>query len=526
MKLNNLKEMKKNYFLMGLAITTLLFSTSCSDLLEEEPLDEISTDYIYSSVDGIDVGVTALYNKLRKNNATGRAGDGFRANAFILIGTDIGQMRTYFTPYDPSKHNATLGFANHKWVTCYQIIDRANAIISAAPALEQNDQLKKRVAEARLIRGETYFDLVRLYENILLDTIPTNADNYEDLVEYVPAAQEDVYKLIDSDFDYAIENLKYKEDFGRYNQAVARHLKGKSAMWQGDWSEAASQFDAIIENGTYHLAGLDKVFGQDLNHEEALAVYPREQSFGEDDDLAGGDDIWYSSFFNNRYYELNSGEMIPSVELGGNSLGWGFPNDYLQSLYDKDNDIRYTTYYYSTKLICNNPEHPNFGNEVIGYEDNFRRYHWSLKKYHDNEKPIGSNGNWKDYLYYRFAETLMLGAEAHWRADNESPTSAKALEYINMIRERAFGNSDHNFTEFTLETYLEESARELAFEKNRWYLLKRLGLLVERQNLHYRFGSNTKNNRPYPMQPHMVNWPIPQTQLDLMGPTFPQNQGY
>jgi len=28
------------------------------------------------------------------------------------------------------------------------------------------------------------------------------------------------------------------------------------------------------------------------------------------------------------------------------------------------------------------------------------------------------------------------------------------------------------------------------------------------------------------MQPHMVNWPIPQTQLDLMGPTFPQNQGY
>ena len=95
-----------------------------------------------------------------------------------------------------------------------------------------------------------------------------------------------------------------------------------------------------------------------------------------------------------------------------------------------------------------------------------------------------------------------------------------------MIRERAYGNSDYNFTEFTLETYLEESARELAFEKNRWYLLKRLGLLAERQNLHYRFGSNTSNNRTYPMEPHMVNWPIPQTQLDLMGPSFPQNQGY
>ena len=218
--------------------------------------------------------------------------------------------------------------------------------------------------------------------------------------------------------------------------------------------------------------------------------------------------------------------MIPSVELGGNSLGWAFPNDYLQSLYDQDNDIRYTTYYYPTVLISNNPNHPNFGNEITGYEDNFRRYHWSLKKYHDDEKPIGSNGNWKDYLYYRFAETLMLGAEAHWRADNENPTSPKAIEYINMIRERAFGNTANNFSEFTLETYLEESARELAFEKNRWYLLKRLGLLVERQNLHYRFGSNTGNNRPYPMALHMVNWPIPQAQRDIMGPSFPQNEGY
>jgi len=526
MNLNNLIKMKRINYLMGLAITAMLFCTSCDDLLEEEPIDEISTDYIYSSVDGIDVGVTALYNRLRQNNATGRSGDGFKANAFTLVGTDLGQMRTFFTPYDPARHNATLGFANQKWVSCYQVIDRANAIITAAPNLEQNDRLEKLVAQARLIRGETYFDLLRMYSNILLDTIPTTADNYQDVVEYVPANQEDVYELIDSDFDYAITNLDYKEDFGRYNQAVARHLKGKSAMWQSNWSESAAQFDAIIEDGTYHLIELDKVFGQDLNHAEAMAVYPRDQTLGDSDNLAGGDDIWYSSFFNNRYYELNSNEMIPSVELGGNSLGWAFPNDYLQSLYDKDNDNRYTTYYYPTKLISNNPNHPNFGNEVTGYEDNFRRYHWSLKKYHDEEKPIGSNGNWKDYLYYRFAETLMLGAEAHWRADNENPNSPKALEYINKIRERAFGNTDHNFNEFTLETYLEESARELAFEKNRWYLLKRLDLLVERQNLYYRHGSNTGNNRPLPMAPHMVNWPIPQAQRDIMGPSFPQNDGY
>ena len=94
-----------------------------------------------------------------------------------------------------------------------------------------------------------------------------------------------------------------------------------------------------------------------------------------------------------------------------------------------------------------------------------------------------------------------------------------------LRRGRAFESSDYNFTEFTLDTYLEESARELAMEKNRWFLLKRLGLLVERQNLHYRYGSNSSNIVPEPMAPHMVACPIPQSQIDLMG-TFPQNPGY
>src|SRR5690606_37473793 len=100
-----------------------------------------------------------------------------------------------------------------------------------------------------------------------------------------------------------------------------------------------------------------------------------------------------------------------------------------------------------------------------------------------------------------------------------------ALDYINRIRERAFDSNAFNFTSFTLEDYLEESARELAFEKNRWFLLKRLGLLVERQNLYYRYGSNSSNQVPEPMKPHMVRLPIPQSQIDLMG-TFPQNPGY
>ncbi len=122
---------------------------------------------------------------------------------------------------------------------------------------------------------------------------------------------------------------------------------------------------------------------------------------------------------------------------------------------------------------------------------------------------------------YRLAETYLLCAEAYGHQGNDG----KALEYINKIRERAYGSSAFNLTTYSLDIYLEESARELAMERNRWFLLKRLGLLVERQNQHYRYGSNSANLVPEPMAPHMVRCPIPQSQIDLMG-TFPQNPGY
>ncbi|MCD8538466.1 MAG: RagB/SusD family nutrient uptake outer membrane protein, partial [Leadbetterella sp.] len=112
--------------------------------------------------------------------------------------------------------------------------------------------------------------------------------------------------------------------------------------------------------------------------------------------------------------------------------------------------------------------------------------------------------------------------EAHWRLNNQNPTDAKALAYINQVRTRA---GLQPFTTFDQESYLEESARELAFENERWFLLKRLGLLVERVNKYYLMGSNSGNKAIYPMAPHMVRMPIPQSQIDLMR-TFPQNDGY
>ncbi len=521
-------KMKLKY----LVIVLVIFS--CDDLVEEgNPINELPASFLYSTPEGLEAGVNALYNLQRNNNFPSDYGGQIWSNVFFYAGTDLALARAWNIPYD-GRFNP-LNFPGYKWTQPYLIIDRATALIDAADGIDMDEDDKNElVGQARAIRAELYFDLIKTYNNILLDTIATTPENVFDSVTFEPANPDDVYRLIDSDLDFAIEHLPWQVSPGRYGQGVARHIRGKSAMWQGDWGEAVSQFDAIIESGAYQLVSdPSDVFTGDRNHSESLFTYQFDFASGQGEDLAGG--LWHimPGIFNNRTYEIENGSegavrlRIRDTNNGGQSLGWFYPNDYLLSLYDQANDRRFSAYYYPIELTVNNPEHPRFGElfEPQDYSSDYRQYHWSLKKYDDPEKPLFSDRSYSNIIYYRYAETLLLGAEAHWRASNQNGADPMAVNYINQVIARAYGNSASNVDTFTLENYLEESARELAFEKNRWFLLKRLGNLVSRVNTFHMSGSNAGNQAINPMSAHMTRLPIPRAQLDLMG-TFPQNTGY
>lgn len=540
---NIIKNMK---YVCCSAFIVALTMVSCSSFLDEEVLDEISVDYIYNSPEGLEVGVNALYNRMRLYNYPSGDNSNLQSNVFFLAATDLGLHRTWFTPYSTTAHTPSR-FPSDKWRNAYSIIDKASAIIVSARSVDMEENAKNNlVAQARIIRGELYLDLIRMYGTILLDTVPTTPENIGDPIVYEAASEEAVFGVINADLDFAVEHLDWQVPTGRYGQGVARHLRGKAAMWTGDYQEAANQFDAIITSGTHQLVDLNQVFGPDVNHSEALFVYQKDQLLGDGDALAGGGGSWLGSVFNQRLYEKQSGndpdaggEVINDVDYGGQSLGWFFPNSYLNSLYDKDNDLRFSTYYWPedyTEYIVNNPAHPQYGQPITEPEDNYRRFHWSLKKYADFETKLpNTNESYKNYSYYRFAETLLLASEAHHYLGEDNI----ALEYINMVRRRGYGLDpattapDVDFSAWIMEDYLEESARELAFENNRWFLLKRLGILGERVSLHYRNGDNSVSeandalNSLTPWQPQFVNCPVPQSQIDIMGDAASQfNIGY
>jgi hypothetical protein len=520
----------KKLFLIIITVS-LLFSTSCTDWLEENQFDKINSEIIYQSQEGLETALNGLYSLNRRYYRFIDTND-TRANYWFYCAADLSITRTYNDAniYQQNMIGGT-DFYGDMWTNGYQLIDRASAVIVNARKVEMDAASKSAIiAQAKAIRAMTYLRLITIYDNILLDTIPTTPANAFDDVEYVPATKQQIHTLINSDLDYAIANLEYGVGKEKIGQGVARLLRAESAMWTGDYATAATNCDKIIDEAGYSLVTIDKVFVPtgSLKHNETMYVLAFDELLGGADNRTGGSGSPLGAAFQSRFYEIPmAGQPNPIIEdnvYGGNAFGWNLPNDYLRSLYDETKDKRMKFYYYPDTLIVNNPLNSSFGKPIplpIPYTKNIRQYHWSVMKYRDFDKPAGTAMSYRDKILYRLAEVYILGAEAHWRVGGSS--DPKALEYINKVRARA-GVPD--LTSIDLQSIMDEEARELAFEGKRWFFLKRIGKLVEQYNAYHYFGgtvgSFTKKN---PMDDHHTRWPIPQSQLDIMI-TFPQNPGY
>jgi starch-binding outer membrane protein, SusD/RagB family len=524
--------MKNNYKILFALLVLVIMSSSCQKWLVEENFTRISSDVIYKDEAGLNVGLGGLYNLQRTYERVSDANGLTQNNLWIFCADDLGCTRTFNDAQIYKSGMTPTGFPRGKWSSGYQLIDRASALITAAPKVtfSSSTNRNKLIAEAKVIRAMTYFKLWQLYDNILIDTIPTDVSNAFDAVTYKPATKDEVLNLINSDLDFAIANLTYTSKIGQVNLGLARHVRAQVAAWQGDWANMAAQTEAIINSGSYTLQAVDKVFAQEVNHKEAIYNFQFDEILGGTDALAGGNSHIMSAVFTARYYEMPGGHMIEDNNWGGNSFAWTTPNNYLKSLYNPDPitgnsiDKRFAAYYYPDTVIGNKPGSIYYGLKLpkSSYPDNYRQYHWSVKKFQDFSKPDGRAASFKDIIAYRYAETLLMAAEANWRLSG-SNNNAKALQYINMVRARA---GVPNLVTIDQKIILEESARELAFEGGRWFLLKRMGELINQVNKYHTFGSAKTNEAVFPMQAYMVRWPIPQDQIDLMAPNFPQNTGY
>ena len=380
--------MKNNYKILFTLLALVILSSSCQKWLVEENFTRISSDVIYKDEAGLNVGLGGLYNLQRTYERVSDANGLTQNNLWVYCADDLGCTRTFNDAQIYKSGMTPTGFPRGKWSSGYQLIDRASALITAAPKITFTSiaNRNKLIAEAKVIRAMTYFKLWQLYDNILIDTIPTDVTNAFDAVTYKPATKVEVLNLINSDLDFAIANLSYTSKIGQVNLGLARHLRAQVAAWQSDWATMAAQTEAIITGGAYALQAVDKVFAQEVNHKEAIYNFQFDEILGGTDALAGGSSHIMSAVFTARYYEMPGGHMIEDNNWGGNSFAWTTPNNYLKALYNPDPvtgnsvDKRFTAYYYPDTVIGNKPGSLYYGLKLpkSAYPDNYRQYHWNM----------------------------------------------------------------------------------------------------------------------------------------------------
>lgn len=521
--------MKKNIIYSLLALVSLFSVTSCTDFLNEKVYTKPSLDYLTSTPSGMANCVIGMYDKDREFYNQNSATEWMN----MMVGHDLVMVRAGGgIPTNGRYITLTSGnsLARVLWEYNYKIISYANLVVETSKKVDMTDPVAiQALSEAKVFRAHSYYLLLAKYDRIFLNTRVTTPENVNDTIKYSPAVPDSVYKLINADLDYSIEHLSWTaKQPGRFTQGAARHIKALVAAWQQNWREVANQVTAIEKSGTYQLVPLDQIFnGSNLNHSEAIFTIQFSNLTG------GANGHAFAAHFIPTY-NMEKG-MVLSMDQGGYPWGRLFPNTYLLSLYNKSTDRRYKVFYkhawtYNDPLSV--PRGKKLGDTIVATNSaQYLNVHPCCMKYYDPTAP-SPNGtkSYKDIMRYRLAQTYLLGAEAYSHLGNADSTAY----YYNKTWVRA-GNTAIPAGNVTLNMIIDEHARELAFEADRWLFLKRNGILVERTKKYG--GEFTKNAQGVVLlndtvvrdniQPMHVRLPIPKSQIEIMGAAnFPQNEGY
>lgn len=527
-----MKILKQRIFLISLVSLSLV---GCNDLVDLSPNGEVTKEVALGTLEGYEGSIIGAYRAGRdpyQSNADcmyKNANDDLIKGG-ILVNDDAqvsAQARLN------GAFNPDLGTTTRVWNAYLGGLNLCNTIlanIDSAPGVNPNNA--SQVARINAVKGEAYFfrayfhyNLIVQYDNIPLVDTPPNPSASDFKVK--PGDKTAIWALIESDLIKAkglLPTTPAKN--GKLTQDTAGHLLAKTYLWLGKYAEAAAAATDVINSGNHSLVSLNQVFSENYQgNKEILLAW----QFTKAEPGVNGEPT--AARTAQQYIPLY--DRVQGVgrtfDQGGRPWARLHPNSYYFSLFDNtDGRLKAwhrTTWYFdggTTDAPETLPSGVAKGDAVTtanvgaasGYGvDAITPTTW---KYHEGTtlgRTIGDAFGFKEVVEFRLAETYLVAAEAYMRSGN----NALALQYINKLRERAYGNTTHNFTFINQDLLLDEQARELGQEGKRWEMLKRLNLLVDRVKL---YNPTAGPN----IQPYHVRWPIPRSFVQLT--SFPQNDGY
>lgn len=455
----------------------------------------------------VDKLLDASYTSLVTENIFGASG---YASIWGDIGSDIltaNGSNELIRKLDNYEFSSTDRSIEDIWTNHYRVIRNTNIGIDAIENSEFTSELNtdENVAKAqfKFLRALVYFNLVKLFGNpVLVSSVDASQSNN-------PVTQDPikVYQLIEEDLIFAENNLEGSNLKSKASKSAAQALLGKVylqmagfPLLQNDkYAKALEQFSKL--DGKYTLETEYKT-----NFEAEKVNASNEVIFSIDFSLLDNSNVWDWNYWgplgvSERDFYLLTTSFIKSYFKSSNDLisPITFPLD--------TDDTRFFENIASFK--AQNDVTTNAQNS-----DDWRPYKFS-ESYQKGEP--------YHLPFLRYADVLLMIAEAE-NAIN-GPT-AKAYEAVNLVRRRAFGNTDNDLNtglsqEAFLDIILNERRLELCYEGHRKDDLirtQKLESVIEDYNT-----SNPQNTKNY--QPYKYIFPIPQSEINL-NPGVNQNDGY
>ncbi|MCE5225160.1 MAG: RagB/SusD family nutrient uptake outer membrane protein [Porphyromonadaceae bacterium] len=404
--------------------------TACSSFLDENPKSSLASNQFFTTASQAESNVNYLY---RTGAPSMYGAGGAYGGPNVMLG---GYVSGYFdneyagqevvVMYSKSLSRNSVNIANQMdgvWDACYEAINVANAGIKYIPEITMDETAKARlVGESKFFRAMNYFYLVKMFGDV-----PLTVDPYESLenlyLERTPV--KDVYAQIVQDAKDAVAVLPdaaFYSNGARLTKNVANtlladvYLQMSGYPVQEDhYADAAAAAKAVITSGKHSLAT-----NGDLKMNSA---------FNKLRTTDGLDESVYAYEFNAAI--SNSG-WWPVYSFPNACAGWGiFKYAITNNVYGIVHG--YTNVYDSNEDLRIQPNQ-FFHSEYKMPDGTVRQlgglFNWY---YYDEEAMLTTGRGTKDVNIYRYAQVLLIAAEATAKSGSVS----EAAGYLAEVKARS-----------------------------------------------------------------------------------------
>lgn len=483
--------MKKIYTI--LAIICALTLTSCQDFLDWPPTDSASAETSITSVSDAEIMLTGVMNKLTSSSYLGR-------NMFMYADTKGGDlcivsagrgMDAMFKFNQSATGTSYSGF----WQQGFNIILQLNNIIENVEKLEAEGAsgFDSVLGQAYTLRAMVYFDLVRLYGRPY--NYKKDSWGVPNIITRLDASAKEIRATVETNYTQILSDLKKGEGLisksvsnGFINYYGNKALQARVYLYMENWSAALSAAEEIIDSRVYSLYSPAEWVGswsKQFGSESIFELIMDDTTTGLGSSSLGGYYARYKDYGNVLGYFVNSTDFIENI------LG------------EDPTDVRWGVYTYdetsTDRMGC------------------CYKYLGGVSKPGDGKSQAG-NVNVK---VIRLSEIYLIAAEAALQLNN----NAKAVNYLNPIRERSVGLSAITPNEVNLDLILRERAKELHLEGHRFFDMMRCNKTITFDDDMDPAGGGYQRGHTIDRTSYLTVLPIPQREI-IINPDLQQNEGY